>query len=144
MERIPTFLGTSEDEVTSKDFMKVYRRATINNSNLNTDEAKISNFQNYLGSDSPAEEWYEATGKVLTKWQDFEAAFFVQFTTIEKAKKTAVELERELAGLKLRVEDLGKKEKYGGQEVWSHVAFVENAFDLARRPRLRKGRAHCG
>ena len=139
MERIPTFLGTSEDEVTSKDFMKVYRRATINNSNLNTDEAKISNFQNYLGSDSPAEEWYEATGKALTKWPDFESAFFVQFPTMEKAKKTAVELERELAGLKLRVEDLGKKEKYGGQEVWSHIAFTENALDLARRAKIEKG-----
>jgi len=101
MERIPTFLGTSEDEVTSKDFMKVYRRATINNSNLNTDEAKISNLQNYLGSDSPAEDWYEATGKALNKWPDFESAFFMQFPTMEKAKKTAVELERELAGLKL-------------------------------------------
>ena len=139
MERIPTFLGTSEDEVTSKDFMKVYRRATINNSNLNTDEAKISNFQNYLGSDSPAEEWYEATGKALNKWPDFESAFFVQFPTMEKAKKTAVELERELAGLKLRVEDLGKKEKYGGQEVWSHIAFAENALDLARRAKIEKG-----
>ena len=98
---------------------------------LTTDEAKISNFQNYLGSDSPAEEWYEATGKALNKWADFELAFFTQFPTMEKAKKTAVELERELAGLKLRVEDLGKKQKYGGQEVWSHIAFAENALDLA-------------
>jgi hypothetical protein len=72
MEYILTFLGTSEDEVTSKDFMKVYWHATINNSNLNTDEAKISNLQNYLGSDSPVEEWYEVTGKALNKWPDFE------------------------------------------------------------------------
>ena len=130
MECIPTFLGMSKDKVTSKDFMKVYQHATINNSNLNTDEARISNFQNYLGSDSPVEEWYEATGKVLTKWQDFEAAFFVQFMTIEKVKKMAVKLERELAGLKLQVEDLGKKEKYRGQEVWLHITFTENALDL--------------
>ena len=68
---------------------------------------------------------------MLTKWQDFEAAFFMQFMMIEKAKKMAVELERELAGLKLWVEDLGKKEKYGGQEVWSHITFMENAVDLA-------------
>jgi len=139
MERIPTFLGTREDEVTSKDFMKVYRRAAINNSNMNSDEAKITNFQNYLGSDSPAEEWYEETGKALNKWPEFEAAFFDKFPTMEKAKKTAVELERELAGLKLQVEDLGKKEKYGGQEVWSHIAFAENALDLARRAKIEKG-----
>lgn len=50
------FLGTGENEVTSKDFMKVYQRATVNNSNMNTDVVKIENFQNYLGSDSPAEE----------------------------------------------------------------------------------------
>ena len=101
MECIPTFLGTSEDKVTSKDFIKVYQHATINNSNLNTDEVKISNFQNYLDSDSPVEEWYKATGKALNKWPDFELAFFVQFLTMEKVKKTAVKLERELAGLKL-------------------------------------------
>ena len=94
--------------------MKVYRRATVNNSNMNTDAVKIENFQNYLGSDSPAEEWYEATGKVLTKWPEFELVFFTKFPMMDKAKKTAVELERELAGLKLRVEDLGKKEKYRG------------------------------
>jgi len=139
MERIPTFLGTGEDEVTSKDFMKVYRRATVNNSNMNTEEAKIGNFQNYLGSDSPAEEWYEEIGKTLTKWPEFELAFFTKFPTMDKAKKTAVELERELVGLKLRVEDLGKKEKYGGQEVWSHIAFAENALNLARRAKIDTG-----
>lgn len=139
MERIPIFVGTGEDEVTSKDFMKIYRRATINNSNMNTDAARIENFQNYLGSDSPAEEWYEDEGKVLTKWTEFEAAFFAKFPTIDKARKTTVELERELAGLRLRVEDLGKKEKYGGQEVWSHIAFAENAINLARRAKIEKG-----
>ena len=75
----------------------------------------------------------------MNKWPDFELAFFMQFPTIEKVKKTAVELERELAGLKLRVEDLGKKEKYGGQEVWSHITFAENALDLARRAKIEKG-----
>ena len=87
--------------------MKVYRRAAVNNSNLNTDPAKIENFQNYLGSDLPAEEWYEDEGKMLTKWTDFELAFFTKFPTMDKAKKTVVELERELVGLRLRVEDLG-------------------------------------
>ena len=101
MEHIPTFLGMSEDEVTSKEFMKVYQHAIINNTNLNTNKAKISNFQNYLGLDSPVEEWYEVTGKALNKWPDFELAFFIQFLMMEKVKKTAVELERELAGLKL-------------------------------------------
>jgi len=139
MERIPTFLGTGEDEVTSKDFMKVYRRATVNNSNMNTDPAKIENFQNYLESDSPAEEWYEDEGKKLTKWTDFELAFFTKFPTMDKAKKMAVELERELVGLRLRVEDLGKKKKYGGQEVWSHVAFAENAINRAQRAKIEKG-----
>ncbi len=106
---------------------------------MNTDPAKIENFQNYLGSDSPAEEWYEDAGKKLTKWTDFELAFFTKFPTMGKAKKTAVELERELAGLKLQVEDLGKKEKYGGQEVWSHIAFAENAINLARRAKIDTG-----
>jgi hypothetical protein len=37
------------------------------------------------------------------------------------------------------VDDLGKKEKYGGQEVWSHVAFAENAINLAWRAKIKKG-----
>jgi len=81
--------------------MKVYRWAAVNNSNMNTDEAKITNFQNYLESDSLVEDWYEDKGKVFTKWPDFELAFFTQFPMMDKAKKTPVELERELAGLKL-------------------------------------------
>lgn len=131
MEKIPTFLGTGDDEVTLKDFMKVYRHAAVNNSNLNMDPAKIENFQNYLGSDSPVEEWYEDEGKMLTKWTDFKLVFFTKFPMMDKAKKMAVELERELVGLRLQVEDLGQKEKYGGQEVWSHVAFTEKAINLA-------------
>jgi len=37
------------------------------------------------------------------------------------------------------VDDLGKKEKYRGQEVWSHVAFVKNAINLAQRAKIEKG-----
>jgi len=36
------------------------------------------------------------------------------------------------------VEDLGK-EKYGGQEVWLHITFAENALDLVRRAKIKKG-----
>jgi len=31
---------------------------------------------------------------------------------------------------------LGKKKKYGGQEVWSHIAFMENTLDLAWRAKI--------
>jgi len=68
---------------------------------MNMDPAKIENFQNYLGSDSPAEEWYKDEAKKLAKWMDFELAFFTKFPMMDKAKKTVVELERELVGLRL-------------------------------------------
>lgn len=79
------------------------------------------------------------TRKALTKWPEFKLAFFTKFPTMDKAKKTAVELERELAGLKLRVEDLGKKEKYRGQEVWLHITFMANALNLAQKAKIDMG-----
>ena len=37
------------------------------------------------------------------------------------------------------MDDLGKKEKYAGEEVWSHVAFAKKALSLARQAKIIKG-----
>lgn len=37
------------------------------------------------------------------------------------AKNTMEEYEEEITGLKLKMEDLGKKEKTAGREVYSHI-----------------------
>lgn len=50
-----------------------------------------------------------------------------------------MELERELCELPLKVEELGKMEKYQGEDVWLHVAFTEKALSLAKQAKISTG-----
>ena len=50
-----------------------------------------------------------------------------------------LELERELCRLRLKVDEFGKKEKYAGEEVWSHIIFAKKALSLARQVKTNKG-----
>ena len=50
-------------------------------------------------------------------WKALEKAFLEHFPPIQKAKKSESELERELCELRLLVDELGKKERYAGEEV---------------------------
>ena len=47
-------------------------------------------------------------------------------------KKSRLELERQLADMKIKPEDLGITEKYQGEDIYTHVAFTEKMIDLAK------------
>jgi len=64
-------------------------------------------------------------------WKTLEKDFLVRFPPIQKVKKSESELEREFCKLRLTANKLGKKVKYAGEDVWSHVAFAEKALNLA-------------
>ena len=51
-------------------------------------------------------------------------------------KKTKLELERELAGMRIKTEDLGTIEKYRGEDVYTHVIFAEKVLDLAKHAKI--------
>ena len=68
-----------------------------------------------------------------------EATFLEPFPPVVKAKKMETKLERELCELQLKVEQLGKMEKYQGEDVWSHVAFTEKALSLAKQAKISTG-----
>jgi len=72
-------------------------------------------------------------------WKALEKVFLERFPPIQKAKKSELELERELCKLRLMVDELGKKVKYVGEDVWSHVAFAEKALSLARQAKINTG-----
>ena len=76
------------------------------------DDQKISLFELYLKSDSPAEDWYNDANTKKKTWLELEQGFKVRFPNIKKATKTAPELERELGAMRIRTEELGKTEKY--------------------------------
>ena len=47
-------------------------------------------------------------------------------------KKSRLELERELADMRIKPEDLGITEKYQGEDVYTHIIFAEKIIDLAK------------
>ena len=58
------------------------------------------------------------------------------FPNIKKATKTTPELERELGAMRITTEELGKMEKYRGEEVHTHTIFAEKILDLAKRAKI--------
>ena len=56
-------------------------------------------------------------------------------------KKTKLELERELAEMKIKVEDLGTMEKYRGEDVYTHMVFAEKILDLAKQAKIETTRS---
>lgn len=49
------------------------------------------------------------------------------------------EWERELTGMKLREEDLGKTEKFAGKEVYTHISFVGRLLETAKQAKVDLG-----
>ena len=92
----------------------MYTRITENSSIIDT-------FGDHLKYGSPANEWFSELGTTTSTWKE-----------VKKAKQIETELERELCELMLKVEDLGKKEKYAGEDVYTHVIFAEKTLSLAK------------
>ena len=67
--------------------------------------------------------------------------FRTQFPGIQKAKKTAAELQREMVELTLTVDELDKMELYGGVEVETYKIHVKKLLDMAKRAKIDAGTA---
>ena len=137
LESIPEFAGTQDDMIQPADFLKVIKRSFVANG-MTTSNQKLELFELYLKSDSPAEAWYNDKSTPKKTWAELEAEFRVKFPNIIKATKTKVEIERELAELKIKMEELGKTEKYRGEEVYTHVIFAEKILDLAKQAKMEE------
>ena len=135
LENIPEFSGTQEDKIQPSDFLKAIKRSFLA-SGTTTDEQKIGLFELYLKSNSPAEEWYDDNATQKKVWADLEKEFKTRFPNVKKATKTAPELERELGAMRIKTEELGKTEKYRGEDVHTHMIFAEKILDLATRAKI--------
>jgi Zinc knuckle len=135
LEHIPEFAGTQDDKSQPTDFLKAVKRSCLANGTT-TDIQKIGLFELYLKSDSPAEDWYNDAGTPKKTWAELEQAFKVRFPNTKKATKTAQELERELGAMRIKMEELGKTEKYRGEDVHTHMVFAEKILDLAKRAKI--------
>jgi hypothetical protein len=135
LENITEFAGTQEDKSQPSDFLKAIKRAFLA-SGATSDSQKLSLFELYLKSDSPAEEWYNDANIKKATWTDLEREFKIRFPNTKKATKTAPELERELGAMRIATEELGKTEKYRGEDVYTHMIFAEKILDLAKRAKI--------
>ena len=117
------------------DFLKAIKRSFLA-SGTTTDDQKTGLFELYLKSDSPAEEWYIEVKTPKKSWAELEQEFKTRFPNVKKAMKTTPELERELGAMRMTMEELGKTEKYRGEDVYTHMIFAEKILDLAKRAKV--------
>ena len=59
-------------------------------------------------------------------------------------KKTTEEYEEEITGLQLKMEDLGKKEKIAGREVYAHIAWADKMGTIVRGAKLDTTSTYIG
>ena len=120
-EIITPFHGDKEDE-NPEDFLRAFYRRMADK----TDESRKSQFKYYLQADSVADEWFaDLIDSDKKTWGDIETAFNKRWPRKTQAKKTDEEYEDEIMGRKLKAEDLGKKEKVAGREVYTHIAWAD-------------------
>lgn len=131
-EHVAPFHGDREDE-NPEDFLRSFFRRMGNN----TDDVKKRQFPNYLQADSVADEWFEdLPPNDKANWAAIEAAFRVRWPRKKAAKKTKEEYEEDIMMLKLKMEDIGKKEKIAGREIYSHIAWTDKMEVLVKGAKL--------
>ncbi|KAJ7112700.1 hypothetical protein C8R44DRAFT_631597 [Mycena epipterygia] len=124
--------------VTPSTFIKKFR-AHMRDLTVTADAARIDALQDYLEENSPVEKWYkdlQASANPATTWAAMEAAFLARFPGPEKAERTAQEWERELASLKLTVEELGTTVKVSSADVFAHVHFAGRLLEIAKLAKI--------
>lgn len=130
----PVFNGELDCLIQPNPFLRQFRLRTA----LLTDAQRLKVFADCLGEeDSTAATWFTGLAPdAKNSWDAVEVLFVARFPSLEKAKKTKMEYERELEELRLEPGRIGKKELVGGQDTWSHIAFSHQALTLAAKAGL--------
>ena len=128
-----------KDDKNPEDFMRAFYRRMGDK----TDDSKKSQFPYYLQADSVADEWYaDLVDDDKKTWTAIETAFRKRWPRKQQAKKTDDEYEDEILGRKLKTEDLGKKEKVAGREVYTHIAWADKMATTIKGAKLEKATTH--
>jgi hypothetical protein len=139
-EQVDPFHGDKEDE-NPEDFLRSFfrRMGTANN------DVRKQQFRYFLQADSAADEWYEELQPADKKdWDAIEAAFNKRWPRQKAAKKTTEEYEEEITGLRLKMEDLGKKEKTAGREVYSHIVWADKMATIVKGAKIETTTTYIG
>lgn len=137
-EAVTPFKGDKEDE-SPEDFLRAFYRRMGDK----PDDTKKAQFPYYLQAYSVADEWYDdLTANEKKSWTDIEAAFRKRWPKKKQVKKTEEEYEDEIVGKILTTEELGKKEKIEGMEVYSHIAWADKLATIVKSAKLEKTTTH--
>ena len=139
-EHVDPFHGDKEDE-NPEDFLRSFfrRMGTAN------DEVKKRQFKYFLQADSAADEWFdELPEKDKKDWDTIEKAFGERWPRKKAVKKTKEEYEEEITGLQLKMEDLGKKEKTAGREVYTHIAWADKMATVVKGAKIEGATMYIG
>ena len=140
VEQVAPFHGDNEDE-NPEDFLRSFfrRMGTAN------DDVKKQQFPNFLQADSVADEWFDdLVQEEKQDWNAIETAFRKRWPRKKAVKKTVEEYEEEITGLRLKMEDMGKKEKIAGRDVYSHVAWADKMLTVVRGAKLEQTATYIG
>src|SRR5271168_2609938 len=132
---ITEFSGSHKDMTQPSEFLKIVGRSLMGPGQVAMDD-QIEAACCWLKTGSPAKTWFNKTPTPKTKYANFAQAFKTEFKDVEKAEKSAPELEREISEMRIKTEDLGRSEKYRGQDMYTHIIFAEKILDLAKRAKI--------
>ena len=91
-----------------------------------SDDVKKQQFPNFLQVDSVANGWYEELAdKDKTDWKSIHMAFQLCWPRKKGAKNMNKEYKEEIRDLQLKMEDMGKKEKVAGRDVYMHMGWQD-------------------
>lgn len=139
-EHVDPFHGDKEDE-NPEDFLRSFFRRM----GTAGDDVKKRQFKYYLQADSAADEWFEELPLGDKKdWDAIEDAFNKRWPRKKAAKKTKEEYEEEIMGLGLKMEDLGKKEKTAGREIYSHIAWADKMATIVKGAKIETTTTYIG
>ena len=139
-EHIDPFHGDKEDE-NPEDFLRSFFRRM----GLASEDTMTRQFCYFLQADSVADEWFDALPQVDKKiWDMIETAFNTRWPRKKAVKKTTEEYEEEITGLRLKTEDLGKKEMTAGREVYSHTAWADKMATIVKGAKIETTTTYIG
>ena len=139
-EHVDPFHGDKEDE-NPEDFLRSFFRRMGSAG----DDVKRRQFKYFLQADSAADEWFdELAQKEKKDWNTLEDAFNKRWPRKKSAKKTKEEYEEEVTELRLKMEDLGKKEKTSGREIYSHIAWADKMATIVKGAKIEETTTYIG
>ena len=139
-EHVDPFHGDKEDE-NPEDFLRSFFRRM----GTATDDVKKRQFRYFLQADSAADEWFDELPQEDKKdWDALEDAFNKRWPRKKAAKKTKEEYEEEITGLQLKMDDLGKKEKTAGRDVYSHIVWADKMATIVKGAKIEATTTYIG